>query len=152
MAREWTVILHDDLGRKPATQTVQFALDENQYEIDLSDANAAALREVLNRYLTHGRRVGGRRTTQAAASDKDERTRIRAWARSEGLNVSKRGRISRSVVDLYQDQLAMNAVPLAGAARPGLPVTGAPSRKVDQGPSEAVSGTATHLQCCSGMR
>jgi len=44
-----------------AAQTVQFGLDGVTYEIDLSDDNAAALRDELARYIGAGRRVGGRK-------------------------------------------------------------------------------------------
>jgi 3-methyladenine DNA glycosylase Mpg len=42
MAQKVTVALEDDLTRGPANQTVRFALDGTDYEIDLSAKNAAA--------------------------------------------------------------------------------------------------------------
>jgi len=43
--------LVDDLDGGDAEETVKFALDGIQYEIDLSDKNAAKLREVFAPYV-----------------------------------------------------------------------------------------------------
>ena len=40
----------DDLTGDPADTTVKFALDKTEYEIDLSNDNAAEMREELARY------------------------------------------------------------------------------------------------------
>lgn len=44
-------------------ERVQFALDGVGYEIDLSDKNAATMREAIGFYIGHARRLGGRRQT-----------------------------------------------------------------------------------------
>ncbi|OXM61976.1 hypothetical protein CF165_36475 [Amycolatopsis vastitatis] len=51
----------DDLTGEPAGETVGFGLDGIDYDIDLSFANAEALREFLQRYADAGRRTGGRK-------------------------------------------------------------------------------------------
>jgi hypothetical protein len=51
----------DDLTGEPAAETVGFGLDGIDYDIDLSFANADALRELLQRYADAGRRTGGRK-------------------------------------------------------------------------------------------
>lgn len=56
MAQKVQVVLTDDLDGGDADETVQFALDGVSYEIDLSTANAEALREALA-WIFHG---GGR--------------------------------------------------------------------------------------------
>jgi hypothetical protein len=50
--------LVDDLDGGPAAETVRFGLDGAGYELDLSTANATALRALLGRYVTAARRVG----------------------------------------------------------------------------------------------
>jgi hypothetical protein len=60
MATKTEVVLIDDLTGDPADTTVKFSLDKTEYEIDLSDANAAALRESLSRYVNAARRAPGR--------------------------------------------------------------------------------------------
>lgn len=61
MARNTAVRLLDDLTGEPAAETVAFALDGIDYDIDLTFANADALRELLRRYADAGRRTGGRK-------------------------------------------------------------------------------------------
>ena len=47
MAQKVHIVLEDDLDGSPATETVSFGLDGKSYEIDLSDDNAAKLRDSL---------------------------------------------------------------------------------------------------------
>lgn len=61
MARNTAVRVLDDLTGEPAAETVGFGLDGIDYDIDLSFANAEALRELLQRYADAGRRTGGRK-------------------------------------------------------------------------------------------
>ncbi|MEV4053743.1 histone-like nucleoid-structuring protein Lsr2 [Amycolatopsis sp. NPDC049688] len=61
MARNTAVQVLDDLTGEPAAETVGFGLDGIGYDIDLSSANAEALRELLQRYADAGRRTGGRK-------------------------------------------------------------------------------------------
>ena len=68
MAQKVNIVLVDDLDGTEATETVAFGLDGTTYEIDLNDANAAALREALSGYVGHARKVtgGGRRGRKAS--------------------------------------------------------------------------------------
>lgn len=108
MAQRVQVILEDDIDGGDATETVTFGLDGVTYEIDLNESNAAALRDAMAPYVGSGRRVAGRRSTgrSAAASTagsdrKAELAAIRDWARSNGYQVSDRGRISAEVEQAY---------------------------------------------------
>jgi hypothetical protein len=105
MAQKVNVVLIDDIDGSDASETVSFGLDGTTYEIDLSDANAAALRDALAGYVGHARRVGaasrrGRRTTtrNLGASTKE----MRDWARSNGFKVSDRGRVSAEVRQAFE--------------------------------------------------
>ena len=51
------MVLVDDLDGSPADETVNFALDGRNYEIDLSKEHAAELREFLKPYMKKGRAV-----------------------------------------------------------------------------------------------
>ncbi len=106
MAQKVQVILVDDVDGGSADETVSFALDGVGYEIDLSDANAAAFRESLARYVGLARRVGGRaaagRGTARRKSGDNRTAQIREWARSNGQQVNERGRIPRTVVEAYE--------------------------------------------------
>ena len=58
MAQKVIVELEDDLTGGPAEQTVRFAFEGSDYEIDLSAKNAAAFGKKLAPYLEHARRAG----------------------------------------------------------------------------------------------
>lgn len=107
MAQKVNIVLVDDLDGTEATETVSFGLDGTTYEIDLNDANAAALREALSGYVGHARKVagGGRRTRRSSggssASSSSNTKDVREWAKSQGMEVSERGRISADVQQAY---------------------------------------------------
>ena len=106
MAKRVQVILEDDLDGSPAAETVSFGLDGVSYEIDLNEANAAALRDSLAQWVGHATRVGGRRSTGSAGGGGRSRGSkdlgaIREWARKNGHKVSDRGRISTEVLAAY---------------------------------------------------
>lgn len=109
MTQRTVVTLEDDLTGGEAEETVTFSLDGKGYEIDLSERNASALRELLAPYVTKARR-SGRISVPAArrgsplrqvATDADPAA-VRAWAASNGYDVSPRGRISRAVQDAFK--------------------------------------------------
>ena len=115
MARKVQVILSDDFDDDvPADETVTFALDGTTYEIDLSDKNAADMREAFARYVGAARKVSGRgrasgggrsRATGGAGTgrmDREQAGAIRDWARKNGHEVSDRGRIPATVVEAYE--------------------------------------------------
>lgn len=60
MAQKVQVILVDDLDGGEAEESVSFSLDGVNYEIDLSAANAEALREAIAPWVGHARKIGGR--------------------------------------------------------------------------------------------
>ena len=103
MTQKVTVILEDDLTGGPAKQTVRFAFDGTDYEIDLNAKNAAAFSRQLAPYLEHARKAGraqGRRAGRTPSS-RQRSGDIRAWAKEHGLVVSERGRIPASVAERY---------------------------------------------------
>ena len=102
MAQKRVVELIDDLDGTAANQTVKFALDGNSYEVDLNDGNADELRSSLERFTAKARRTGGRKQSAidfgpAGPSTKD----VRAWALSQEIDVSLRGRVPDSIVQQY---------------------------------------------------
>lgn len=114
MAQQKRVDLIDDLDGSTAEETISFGLDGASYEIDLSQTNAAELRENMTEFLEHARRLGRdktatkgtrqRSTPQSGPTARDERARtqaIRTWARAAGYEVSDRGRIPTNIVDAY---------------------------------------------------
>lgn len=103
MAQKVNIILVDDLDGSDASETVTFGLDGATYEIDLNDKNAAALRDALAGYVGHARKVTtskGRRT-RATTSGPSARE-LRDWARSNGHQVSDRGRVPAEVREAFE--------------------------------------------------
>ncbi len=89
-------------------ETVTFALDGTQYELDLSNKEADDFRGIFQEYIAAGRKVGaGKRTQKRAGStggsgrSKEELADIRAWATENGYEVSERGRIKQAILDAY---------------------------------------------------
>ena len=58
MAQKVTVALEDDLDGGPADETLRFAIDGTDYEIDLRTSHADAFRKQLAPYIEHARRAG----------------------------------------------------------------------------------------------
>ncbi|MEW1781933.1 Lsr2 family protein [Arthrobacter sp. NPDC080086] len=106
LARKVHVQLIDDISGEDAQESVRFALDDVEYEIDLAEDNAAALRKALAPYVAGGRRIrsssAGLKTT-ASTSNRGQTQRIREWAEANGYNPSARGRISQDIMEAYND-------------------------------------------------
>jgi hypothetical protein len=107
VAQKTVTYLVDDIEGGDADETVKFGLDGVEYEIDLSEKNATALRESLARFVTAGRRIGKAATRPSgrgrgqATTDREQNKAIREWAKRKGINISERGRISQEVVEQY---------------------------------------------------
>ena len=108
MAQRVNVVLVDDLDGSDAVETVSFALDGVDYEIDLSEQHAGELRNALALYIGHGRRTGGRRrkspsggSAKSPAAGGPSPSEIRAWARENGWDVPERGRVAADVREAY---------------------------------------------------
>jgi hypothetical protein len=104
-------MLIDDIDGGEADETVMFALDGVNYQIDLSTKNATKMREGLARFLDAGTRLGRGRSVpngstagrgrRPARVDRDQNRAIREWAQGKGFDVSDRGRIKQEIVDRY---------------------------------------------------
>jgi Lsr2 len=102
MARKTIVTLEDDLDGSKASETVNFAVDGAEYEIDLNDEHANELREALRRYTDAARKTSGGRSRQAHKASRNDAKAIRMWALDNGIQVNTRGRIQADVVEKYQ--------------------------------------------------
>ncbi|GGK04599.1 Lsr2 family protein [Pilimelia anulata] len=108
MARQTITVLTDDIDGGTAEESVSFALDGVQYEIDLSGKNAEKLRKALAPYIEKATRIGrggvvpgrrGRATRDAGAvAGREQNKAIREWAKQAGKDVSERGRIPATLV------------------------------------------------------
>jgi Lsr2 len=119
VARQVHVTLVDDLDGSPASETVIFGLDGRHYEVDLSEKNAARLRDGLSRFLDaargagsggHGRRRRSSSTSTAAqpgrsSGGREHNAAVREWARQHGHAISAHGRLPRSVLEAYRNEV-----------------------------------------------
>jgi Lsr2 len=124
MVRRTIVALEDDLDGGPANETVRFGVGGAEYEIDLSEKNAAKLRKQLAPFVEHARRAGSqpRRPVRTAASRRRSRE-IRDWAREQGIQLSERGRIPAGIAAQYEAETGRPVRRLA-AGRQGLDAAG----------------------------
>ena len=104
MAQRTHIDLIDDLDGSPAAETVSFSVDGVSYEIDLSDRNAAALRDALAPFAAAARKQSSvRRQARRKGASVGDATAIRTWAQSQGLSVSNRGRVSAEIRAAYEN-------------------------------------------------
>ncbi|MCL1838639.1 MAG: Lsr2 family protein [Propionibacteriaceae bacterium] len=101
MAQRTRIELMDDMDGGPAVETISFSLDAKNYEIDLSAANARRMRSALEPFINAGRKVGQIKKRRSVASTGDAGN-IRAWAISQGVPVSARGRVSAEIRQAYE--------------------------------------------------
>ena len=110
VARVVTTVLVDDLegDESDTIDTVTFGFDGATYEIDLSEGNgekmAAALAPTSRPVAAPvgvARGATGPPRTAAPRTDKEQLDVIRAWASSNGHEVSDRGRIPKPVREAY---------------------------------------------------
>src|SRR6185312_17504801 len=92
VAKQTTVILVDDLDGSEAAEQVEFGVDGRSYQIDLSAANSAKLRDALAPFVSAARRAGGRRRSGAApvsrpSTDREQNQAIREWAQEQGMKI-----------------------------------------------------------------
>lgn len=105
MSRNVSIVITDDLDGTEGADTVRFALDGVNYEIDLSGPNRARLEGDLAPFIGSARkpsREGRRRGAGRGAPVSVDRAAVRAWAREAGMAISERGRISTEIIRQYE--------------------------------------------------
>ena len=111
MARKFMLV--DDIDGSEGAETITYTVNDQDYEIDLSEENAQRFYDAFDTYIEKSRRVerqtaptrrgrgNGRR--RSGASGRDDIPQIRAWAEANGHEVSTRGRIKKEVLDAYDE-------------------------------------------------
>jgi Lsr2 len=104
-------VLVDDLDQSEEAETIYFTVDGQEYEIDLSEENAERFHSALQEFVDAARPVrrqpatgrGRQSRRQSGGSGRDDIPQIRAWAESQGMDVSARGRIKKEIIDAYDE-------------------------------------------------
>jgi hypothetical protein len=109
VAQQVQTVLIDDITGKEIPpgegETISFAVNGVQYEIDLDVKGAKKFHDQLSFYMEHGRKLG-RTSVSSIRSRKREQefdpATVRAWAEANGYDISPRGRIKAEIVDAYR--------------------------------------------------
>lgn len=119
VAKQVITSLIDDIDGSPADETLGFALDGIQYEIDLNNKNGKKVRDFLSTYIEAGTRVGKtgspaqlrrHQPQYAPTTDREVNRKIRQWAIDNDYEVSERGRIPQTIIDAYNAQTVVQTV------------------------------------------
>ncbi len=103
MAQRTQILYVDDIDGGQAEGTVRFGLDGTDYEIDLSKKHADQFAKDIGPYIAAARKLpSARRAARGPRAGRHDQSDVRAWARSQGLKVSDRGRIPAEVLARYQ--------------------------------------------------
>ncbi len=103
VAQRTQILYVDDMDGSKAEGTVRFGLGDADYEIDLSKKHADQFARDIGPYIAAARKLSSsRRAARGARPARHDQSDVRAWARSQGLKVSDRGRIPADVLARYQ--------------------------------------------------
>jgi hypothetical protein len=107
MTTRQVVTLIDDLTGKelPAGggETVDFSLDGSRYVIDVDSKGAQRLRATLAPYVKAARTIGDKRLPRTRrVHTAVDHVAVRAWAASNGIHVSNKGRIPGRVIGQFR--------------------------------------------------
>lgn len=117
MAKRTTVEVYDDIDNSPDASTLNFSIEGVFYEIDVSGPHRAEFFEGLKKFVDHATRkthmvavekgsnvssITARRPYGSGPAKKNT-SDIRLWIRSQGENISDRGRIPIHWMNRYDE-------------------------------------------------
>jgi hypothetical protein len=107
--RVQTILIDDITGEEIADgqgETIQFAWGGVAYQIDLGAKNIAKFEKAITPFVEAATRVGkANNVTPMRRSRKNEELdtqAVRAWAESNGYEVSSRGRIRGEIIEAFR--------------------------------------------------
>ncbi|HEX3590353.1 MAG TPA: Lsr2 family protein [Pseudonocardiaceae bacterium] len=118
MASKTVVELFDDLDGGRADETVTFSMDGVDYEIDLSKANAAALRDVFTEYIEHAHRAPARprKSARKAKTSADMTAEIRRLASESARKVAEAAQPRPDEADQRPQRLVLSSSQNGGSS------------------------------------
>lgn len=90
-----TVLVDDLNGKEDDVRTVRLTYDGTAYTLDLGKTSRVALDAALRPFLTHAR--------SRPRDGESEASKIRSWARVNGVQVPPRGKIPADVLTQYKE-------------------------------------------------
>ncbi|MFK0244539.1 histone-like nucleoid-structuring protein Lsr2 [Amycolatopsis azurea] len=100
-------VVESDISGEPDAATVTFGLEDEWYDIDLTQEEAERLKQAFGRalkpYLTKARRSEARAEAKRVVAETTpaERDAIRSWAQANGYEVATFGQIPNDVIAAY---------------------------------------------------
>jgi hypothetical protein len=110
MGKKEVVTITDDIDGRAGAETVTFAYAGRSYEIDLGEKNKAKLERALEPFIGAARRVGGKQAAAGKVSGRSasrqpsagvDLNAVRSWAAEQGMEVAKRGRLAKNVLEAF---------------------------------------------------
>jgi hypothetical protein len=105
MGKRRIVTITDDIDGREGAETVTFAYAGRNYDIDLGAKNKAKLEKALEPFIGAARQAPATRPSArkvGATSSPVDLNAVRAWAVDQGLEVAKRGRLARKVLEAFR--------------------------------------------------
>ena len=108
MAKKVTVQLVDDVDpTQHADKTIEFAVNKEVFELDLSLPNVEKFHEAIQPWVIHARRkntsVNRVKAPGKQAHPRTEHQVIRDWCNANGWEVAQRGRIPVEALQAYEE-------------------------------------------------
>ena len=84
-------------------ETINFSYRGVDYQIDLTDKEAAGFDKAIAMYTEHAQKTGGRRSRGSGSSrgKNSDTAKIKAWADEQGMDYPQRGRLPQSLIEAY---------------------------------------------------
>lgn len=109
VAKLYSTAWTDDLDGSLAATTVEFSFDGITYAIDLSEANAARMRECLEPYIRSASKASRRSERKTwpgehspAGKAQSPHRQAREWLRMNGHEVGSRGRLPQELLQRFE--------------------------------------------------
>ena len=102
VAQKVQVLLVDDVDGSEASESVAFGFDGTNYEMEKSERPTLRSSAMsLGPWIKVARKTGGIRRPSKSNSNVDLKA-VRAWAASNKIEMSNRGRVPASIIELYK--------------------------------------------------
>lgn len=126
MAKRIIHELVDDIDGSTAEETIRFALEGVEYQIDLSKKNANRFWSTFQSYVEAGTKIGRVQSRpapyqrqvpggRASAGDRERNREIRDWAVASGFAINDRGRIRAEIVQFWENRAKLDQTALREA-------------------------------------
>ena len=88
----------DDIDGSDNAKTIRYSIGRSHYEIDLGPENTEKLYEALAPFIKKSRKAtSGRETSRI------DQTKVREWAKEQGIEISDRGRLPKGLEKQYRE-------------------------------------------------